>query len=356
MTALAVPRGAGDLTASWLSAALAGVADSAVVTEVSAVAVGNGMVADSVRLVLTWDRPTSAPLSVVAKVAAAEETSRAAAAATRTYEIEAGFYNHLAPTVAVHRPACYLSRFDPDSGNYVVLLEDLAPAEAGDQITGCGVEDAAAAIPELAALHGPRWADPTLLDMAWLDRPAPESARRTAELLAMLYTGFVERYANRLEPDVLPLCERLMASLEGYLAYRPPPWTVTHGDFRLDNLLFGGPRVAVLDWQTVKVGPAISDLSYFVGSALLPEARRTHEQALVRLYHEGLRSAGVDMTWDACWDAYRRYSFDGMVMGIAASMLVGRTERGDAMFMAMVNRHGRQALDLEAARLLVTTP
>ena len=40
------------------------------------------------------------------------------------------------------------------------------------------------------------------------------------------------------------------------------------------------------------------------------------------------------------------------LMAVAASMLVQRTERGDAMFMAMASRHARHALDLDAADLL----
>jgi hypothetical protein len=84
----------------------------------------------------------------------------------------------------------------------------------------------------------------------------------------------------------------------------------------------------------------------------LPEARRDHEVELVRAYHRQLAEGGVDLAWDDCWLAYRRYSFDGMVMGIAASMLVARSERSDDMFMAMVERHGRQGLDLGAEELL----
>jgi aminoglycoside phosphotransferase (APT) family kinase protein len=116
--------------------------------------------------------------------------------------------------------------------------------------------------------------------------------------------------------------------------------------------MFGGPRVAVLDWQTVRLGPALSDVAYFIGSALQPEDRRRHEHALVGEYHATLTAAGIDIEWDDCWRGYRRHGFDGLLMGIIASMLVGRTERGDEMFMAMVNRHGRQLLDLDAEQLI----
>ena len=65
-----------------------------------------------------------------------------------------------------------------------------------------------------------------------------------------------------------------------------------------------------------------------------------------------MRAAGVDLDWDDCWAGYRLRGFDGLLMGILASMLVTRTDRGDDMFMAMVNRHGHQLLDLEAEELI----
>lgn len=352
MNELMVPRGADDVDATWLSAALAPVAGGARVVEVEQTRIGNGMVADSLRLTLTWDHETAAPSSVVAKVPAAEEVNRVTAAATRTYLLEASFYRELADTLAVCRPACYHARFDDVTGNYVVLLEDLAPAQAGDQIAGCTVDEAAQVIPELAALHGARWGDPALLELDWLGRPDAESAIGFNQLVQMLYPGFVERYAERVEPEVAELAARFVASLDRYFAHRAMPWTVVHGDFRLDNLMFGGERVAVLDWQTVRLGPAMSDVAYFIGSALLPEDRRENEEALVREYHAALSAAGGSIEWDVCWRGYRLHGFDGLLMGIIASMLVGRTERGDAMFMAMVNRHGRQLIDLESERLI----
>jgi Phosphotransferase enzyme family len=352
MPVLEVPRGTKDLTAEWLTAALADVADGARVADLAAVRIGHGNIADSLRLVPRWDRPTPAPASVVAKVPSSEEVSRATGFATRTYELESAFYNELASTVWVNRPVCYKARYDAVEEGYVVLLEDLSPAEAGDQVAGCTPQDAASVMPELAALHAPRWGDPVLLELDWLDRPTPESMRGTAEFVPTLFPGFVDRYRMRLDPEVLAVSERLMGSLDHYLVDRPGPWTVLHGDFRVDNLLFGGPRVAVVDWQTVKIGPGLSDVSYFIGSAFLPDVRRDHEAELVRAYHRHLAAGGVELSWDDCWSAYRRYSFDGLVMGIAASMLVAQTARSDDMFMAMVDRHGRQALDLGAEEFL----
>lgn len=352
MEVVTVPRGFEDLTVEWVTTALADVSEGARATDLAAIRIGKGNVADSVRLVPVWDRPTSAPSSVVAKVPSSAEASRAAGFWTRTYEIEAAFYNDLADSLWVNRPHCYLARYAPEQEAYVVLMEDLAPAEPLDQVEGCDPADAAAVMPELASLHAPLWGDSGLLDLDWLDRPSPAQARRTLEVIPRLLSPFLERYRHRVDPEVVDLSRYLMDRLEAYLLDRPGSWSVVHGDFRLDNLLFGGARVVVVDWQTVKIGPPLSDVSYFIGSALVEEQRREHEYHLVLSYHQHLMDAGVDVTLEECWAGYRRYAFDGLIMGIAASMVVAQTPRGDDMFMAMVNRHGHQALDLGSADFL----
>ena len=39
-------------------------------------------------------------------------------------------------------------------------------------------------------------------------------------------------------------------------------------------------------------------------------------------------------------------------MAILASMIVGRTDRGDEMFVVMANRHASQVVDLDAVEFL----
>ena len=176
-------------------------------------------------------------------------------------------------------------------------------------------------------------------------------------LLPMFWNGFRERYESRLGEEVHSAGDALFAALDRYVMADIEPLTVVHGDYRLDNLLFGGSGggvpIAVVDWQTCAHGPALSDVAYFVGAGLLADERRAHEQDLVRRYHDGLVAAGVgDYGWDRCWADYRRGTWAGLIMAIAASMLVERTERGDEMFMTMAHRHARHALDLDAPALL----
>lgn len=339
--------GADALTASWLTDAL-GTKVTAVRTE----PVGTGQVSDSLRLSLTYAGETTLPPTMVAKVPAADPSSRAAARAIRTYEVEASFYAELAPTLDAGIPTCYFSAYDAEPDEYTVLLADLAPARPGDQLTGISTKDAATAITELAALHAAGWDDPALAALPWLNRQDAESAAFTAAMVTGFYDGFKDRYATALGPEVLAVIEEFLPSLGTYLAGREGPSTITHGDFRADNLCFGGPRTAVLDWQTCAYGPGLADLSYFLGSSLPLQDRRTHEEALVRQYHTALTTNGVNFTWDDCWTAYRRHAFAGIVMSIGASMLVERTDRGDEMFCTMTTRHAHHALDLHSLTLI----
>ena len=150
-----------------------------------------------------------------------------------------------------------------------------------------------------------------------------------------------------------------MVSLPTWLRHREPPFVVQHGDYRLDNMLFGtsegGYPLAVVDWQTVVWGPPLADASYFLGAGLVPEDRRRHERDLLRVYHDALLACGVDaFSWDRCWRDYRRYAFSGFLMAVGASMLVVQTGRGDEMFLTMASRHGAQILDLEAESFLTS--
>jgi hypothetical protein len=356
MTSERIPTTAEMITPEWLTSALGDQFAGATVTAIDTQMVGTGQMGDSVRLRLTYDRDTSAPPTLVAKLPAADPTSRATAAALRNYEIEVSFYRELAPELPVRNPHAYVALHDPASDDFILVMEDLAPAQQGDQLEGCTPDEAAIAVEELPKLHAPRWGDPKLADYAWLNRGSPESAMMMVALINNLYTGFRDRYRERLDPGIFELCERFVPRLGEYLSDRSIPLTVQHGDYRLDNLLFGtgegGPPVAVVDWQTVTRGAGLSDLSYFVGAGLLPDERRAHEDALVHQYHAGMRALGVDLDWDDCWEQYRRFTFAGLIMAIAASMLVEQTARGDDMFMAMANRHGRHALDLEAESLI----
>jgi Ecdysteroid kinase-like family len=341
-----------DLTPEYLTRALAGHLEDGTVTAATAEPVGTGQVSDSYRLHLSYDGPVRLPRTLVAKIPAADQASRNAARAFRTYEIEASFYGQLAAGLPVSLARCYFAAYEPEPDEYVVLLEDLAPATPGDQLAGISAAEAAGAVSEMAALHAAGWDSAELAALPWLNRSSPEASALLTAVLTDLYPGFRDRYAGRLEPDTVALVEDFLPLAASYMSADAGPRTIVHGDFRADNLLFGGARPVVLDWQTASFGPGPGDLSYFLGSSLPVPERREHEQQLVRSYHAELTSRGVELGWDECWTGYRRSAFHGIVMSIVAAMVVQRTDRGDEMFVAMANRHARHALDLRALSLL----
>jgi hypothetical protein len=359
MTAPAIADRPAALTPEWITAALhaSGHLPTAAVVDVELETVGTGQMSDSLRVGLRFDGAVDFPPSLIAKLPAADDTSRATARSLRSYENEVRFYQLLAVDLPVRTPAVYYADIEVDTARFVLLLEDMAPARQGDQIRGCSPDMAKVAVDELVRLHAPRWGDPALAELEWLHR---DPAAQHAFLLAFLPTawdGFQTRYAARLDSDVLVAGNALFGRLESYLGPDNTPWTVVHGDYRLDNLLFdpapGGVPVTVVDWQTCRHGPALQDVAYFIGAAMQPDVRREVEAGLVRGYHAALVNAGVpDYGWERCWLDYRRGTWSGLIMAVAASILVERTDRGDEMFLTMASRHSRHALDLDAVDAL----
>jgi aminoglycoside/choline kinase family phosphotransferase len=313
----------------------------------------------SVRYALSYDGPAAgAPRSIVCKFASSDPTSRSTGVALRTYEVEVSFYRDVARTVGMTIPMCHAAEIDLATGEFVLVLEDLSPCVQGDQLAGCSVDQAALAMDELAKLHAPRWNDPALASVEWLNRNNTEESQGFSEvLLPQLLPGFLERYADRLAPEEVRLAELLMQRIGRFIRDRPGPRAVQHGDYRLDNMLFGtsvgGYPLAVVDWQTVVWGPPAFDASYFLGAGLSVDDRRKAERELLRRYHDGLRAGGVtDYGWDDLWRDYRRYAWGGFLMALGASMMVVQTPRGDEMFLTMIRRHAAQIDDLDAAALL----
>jgi aminoglycoside/choline kinase family phosphotransferase len=342
------------LNAPLLTNALAKHLGGAAVTAVTASPIGTGQVSDSYRLTLLYDDGMGLPPSLIAKVPAADPTSRNSAASMGHYRTEVAFYREIAPTLVARTPRCFHASFDATSGDFLLLLEDLAPAVQGDQVSGCSADAAALAVEELAKFHAPYWGDSSLPTRPWLKAGLIDDA--ALPVITGLFPAFRDRYGERVDADILDIAATLFERLAAYVNTSGETQTLCHGDYRLDNLLFGtdtcGTPVAVVDWQTVAHGSGLQDLAYFIGGSFTPAGRRRHERALISHYRSAMRSAGVELADDYFWRHYRRHTFAGLGMAVAGSMLVEQTPRGDDMFVTMAQRHGRHALDLDAKELL----
>ena len=357
---------------AWFTEVLdrAGLAQGAHVTAVSGRPIGTGQVGESVRFDLTWSNTanpaeTTRPSTVVGKFPSSDATSRATARFVHTYEIEVSFYTHLHSQVSIPTPTPIHAAIVEETGDFTLIMSDVAGATQGDQLGGCGLTEARLMAAAAARLHGPTLGADTRFDhVTWLNRPDVAGVSDRQMLYQMVLPGFLERYRQRLGDEVCEvvtwLSTNLVTVFEAYLALGLPA-SVVHGDYRLDNMLFhhdhqgAATHVTVVDWQTAGVGSGPSDLAYGIGSGLPTAQRRQHERALFDDYCDELATylpAGTELDREAWWQAYRLGSCSGMAMAVTASMIVGRTDRGDEMFCVMTERHAQQMLDLEVSDLV----
>jgi len=338
-----------DLTPAWLSEVL-GVS----VAEVVAERVGTGQIGSTYRLSITCAAGSSGPTRLVAKLAAEDVDARARVA--EGYRKEVGFYSVLASTVTIGAPQCWYAAIGDDGTTFTLLLDDLAPARPGVQAQGCSRVEAEAALRNLVGLHAPRWNDASLEQHAFLGRLDAPAAAFLGAIHVQATEQFVARYDAVLDrADVVTL----RASAEATTAWvttRPEPFSLVHGDYRLDNLMFDpAGTVRALDWQTVTIGPPTRDVAYFLGTSLLPDDRRANETALVGTYHELLTAGGVrDYEAAQCFDDYRLGQLQGPLITVLGSEYATavRTPEADGMFLAMARRSCAAIRDLASLDLV----
>lgn len=347
------------IDARWLTDALreAGVLPRGRVREVRWRTIGTGKIGDNVRYDLLYDgAPESAPSSVVAKLPAADATARASAGAQGLYRREVCFYREIASRAPIRTPAVHLTAMDANGVDFVILMEDLAPAEPGDQIAGCRPERADLVLREAAKLHGPMAGDP-ILGAEWVMQATPEGVALVQAMLQEMWPGFAGRFERAITPEGARLGERFTKSFPEWTLGFFGPETLVHGDYRLENMLFGtesgGPPIAVVDWQSVQRSCPLVDVAYFLGAGLSIEDRRAHERELVETYRRSLARLGVEITPADCWSLYRRSALHGILITVLGCMLSGRDERGDRMFAVMIERHLQHSIDLGCEEFLV---
>jgi hypothetical protein len=351
-TAVVPLASAEDLTPSWLQSALRAAGFDVTITGLSVEPVGTGQLSVSLRARFAVESPASGlPSSVVVKIPSADATVRERLG--RGYQVEVGFYRELARTVKVDVPRCHLAVASEDGTSFALVLEDLAPATQGDQVTGASVAQVTAAARNLAGLHGPRWNDPALRGHPALILADPATDQGLAGMYAMVLPMIASRLGPALSPEDLATLTEAGAVMGDFLKARPHRFAMIHGDYRLDNLLFSPDgRVSAVDWQTVTIGLPARDLAYLVGTALSVADRRAAEAGLVEAYWTGLREHGVTGFSQAeCFEDYRLGMLQGPFIAVLGMAFGTPTERGDAMFAAMIARSCQAIRDLGTIQL-----
>lgn len=332
-----------EIDAAWLSKVLEAGGVDAAVASFEARPVGTGQIGDSVRFRLNYARRgEGAPDAVVGKFPAAGAESRATGVMLGNYLREVRFYQQLAPGALVQTPRCYFTDVDEATSNFVLMMEDLAPATQGDQLRGVSLEQARLVVEQAGKLHASHWGDDGLDDLPWVSgsKAAPTGAV-TEEMVSALWAGFKFRYGERLKPEWADVGDWLAPRFQQFGDPAGGPRCLTHNDFRPDNMMFGTPAggypVAVLDWQSFAYGSGPTDLAYFLAGALPGEVRRAHEPELLALYLATLKAHGVEgFGMEELKPLYGRGAYLLFATAFFAAMVVTQTERGDEMFLQML--------------------
>jgi hypothetical protein len=345
-----------EITPVWLTAALreAGLLGDGRVVEAPWSMIGTGKMANNARFQLRYEGdPGSAPSSLVAKISAADETSRQAGEMGGSYRREVRFYEQIAPHIAMRTPRCFHSAVGESGGDFVLLLEDMSESAVGDQLKGCDLGTARVALAEIVKLHAPFWNDPKLGELEWLTPSTAESAAFAQMILESMWPGFLERFAHGLSADAIALGQRFVDNYMAWFSAYSGPLSLIHADYRLENMLLAPagapssvPPIAVVDWQTAAQGCPLADVAYFLGGSLSVADRRRFERELVSEYATGIRAEGLVLSDEDAWDAYCQFTVHGVLITVLGSMVTGQDPRGDQMFLAMAQAHFAHCQDL----------
>jgi hypothetical protein len=360
MGTLGMPSAVEELTPAWLTAALrqTGTIRRVAVTTLDheVLSEGRWFTGRVSRLRLGYDGyEDGAPAAAVAKLPSTDPCIRAELNSLGVYEREFRFYTEIRGAGDLPVPRLYYAGLDQDTGRSILLLEDLEQARVGDNLRGCSDEDAYLAVAHLAGCQAAWWENSRLMSMSWL---TPLDPHRLQQLWQRLWGKF-----GSVLPDPLrDLARRLVGNIADYRCRLDArPRTLLHGDFRLDNLLFGAPGRArpltIIDWQLTGRGCGVADLAYFAAFCLSKEQRRAIERRLVETYHAALVAKGISgYSLDWCWDNYRFHTLGALGRIITAGALLDLSStRGRALTLAIVDRVNTMLVDHQVDKLLPAT-
>lgn len=378
-----IPERLAELTPDWLTTALR---ESAIVrearvtgVETQVLGVGQGFIGDVARLTLRYDeKEDGAPETLIAKLPTATDTNRGLGNLGGVYEREIRFYRDMRGDVGVRTPKHYYSAMDEapgarwaspitrlidrlpgvlmrlllrfftwlaglDQRRYLLMLEDLAPARLGDQVAGCSAQEARTALRDAAKMHAAFWNDRRLEDTWWII-PLDLAPNIFHHYLQIGRLPFLEQYGQRFSPAVRAKFDWFFEhDLEIFRMFGGPPFTLVHGDFRLDNMFFddASGRIVLFDWQAPGKGLGAFDVAYFLSASLPLGTSAAEEEAMMRLYHDELVAAGVaDYPWDEFVRHYRlsMILMLGRLSGVASDLIELGEARGQELMETWIER------------------
>ena len=348
-----------DVTADWLTGVLQGSGfDGAQITDLHVEVIGEGVgimgLLYRVKLLYSESSAKEVPQSVVIKVPSPHEQTRHIARAFMFYGKEIGFYRDAAKDTPLETPRCYAAHHDPESDDFVLVLEDLDGMEVISQLDGCPIDKAEIAIEALARHHAAFWESERFSeDLAWLpfgwDVPFPQAI---AQGFSQAWPTCMEMFPNGVSERIKKVGEKFPTVTSEMMELADSPVTLAHGDFRLDNLFFQNEDLKVIDWQICIKTVGGYDVGYFLSQSLTIEDRRNHERDLLDKYRKTLSEIGLDYPQDRLMEDYRRSVLFCLAYPVQASAAALVNERAVQLVTEMFARVSTAIEDLNADEFL----
>ena len=363
-TAMTSPQSVDDLTTDWLQKTLSPYLEGTTIKGFSlqVIGVGEGFMGQLARVTLTYaEEAKTGPGSIIAKFASTMSATREMARDQSLYRREIGFYRDIGQDVGIRVPVCYHSDFDEETQFFVMLLEDMAPGEPSDQVTGTSRETSRQVIEQFASLHARWWNSEKLDGFSWAkwiinEMPMEEGLARLQESIQEVEeTGSFDAYPEMKRLIyLLPLLFRMQPA-------PPYPFSLTHGDLRSDNIIqpsAEGGEFCVLDWQLAGKGDPVNDIARWMAQSITIEDRKETEQELLKLYHAKLIEHGVTgYSYKAFINGYK---INLVVILVMFSMTIDgvdrSSDRAKALFHQFYSRLDSALVDWELEKLLKVLP
>lgn len=317
---------------------------------------GTGMSSEIARLYLEYDGSYGAvPQTLIAKFLPRNEINRNSAIAFNLPEREVRYARELDPVTDAVSPRTYACLLEPEQ--FLLLMEDLGDYRVGSQYAGATLEETELALGELAKLHSAFWNRVDAID--WVPGIA-NSYHADALHNGAKSIGWDNMIANF---DVPAYVQRhrdaFLAAIPALQAQRmAPPLTLVHGDFRMENVMFGEQpdqhRIVVFDWQGPLKARGMFDVSLFLSQSTRTEVRRAHEKALLEGYLEGLQAGGVDdVSMAFLWDDYLRCTlYNWVYTAVVAGTLDTSNVTAHRWMTKMIERHAAASEDHDVFQYL----
>jgi hypothetical protein len=349
------PRAASELTADWLTDVLA---SGGAITpgfrirdvRVERIAEGVGFASFLYRAHLDFEG--DGPATVIVKWPTDYPAFLELAASIRLYEREVTFYNEVTPTAPVSAPRVYFAAFDDQTGEFIIVMQDLADLENADHLAGLSIDRAHAVLDELAHFHAWGWG----LKPAATNHPAflvlddPRMAGLFGVGAAAGWPIFLQHGRATVPADLAAILDEYTALVPGLLGALTEPATLVNGDLRADNLFFSeaGPHVTV-DYQFAGRGCGMWDVAYLVGQGLTPEERDGRERDLVARYLETLAGLDIDYPLDRAWQQFQIAVVAQIALPLTAMMSWETLNpRGKELLQVLMERSIRIIADSDA--------